>query len=47
MNSLNQFLENQLVKVKNITDEEFKTQVESVLIKISEKDYNLGKEHQR
>lgn len=47
VNSANTFLNVQREKVKNLSDEEFKTQVESVMTQIAEKDYNLGREHQR
>jgi len=30
-----------------LSDEEFKTQVDSVMTKIAEKDYNLSSEHSR
>lgn len=40
-------LDKQREKVKEISEEEFKTQVDSVMTKISEKDYNLAKEHNR
>ena len=34
-------------RVANLTQEEFKTQVESVITKVAEKDYNLFSEHSR
>ena len=48
VNSLNNFLATMREKVKNeLTEEEFKTQVEAVYIKAAEKDYNLQSEHGR
>ena len=47
MNSLNTFLNAIKDKVASITDEEFKTQLDAVLVKVEEKDYNLGKENNR
>lgn len=47
MNSVNTFLNTQREKVKEISDEEFKTQVESVMVSLAEKDYNLSREHSR
>jgi insulysin len=47
VNSLNTFLASQREKVKTLTNEEFKTQVEAVLTKVAEKDYNLQGEHGR
>ena len=34
-------------KVIDLSDEDFKVQVESVMTKIAEKDYNLRSEHSR
>ena len=47
LHSLNNHLANMREKVKGISEEEFKTQVEAVMIKVAEKDYNLGSEHSR
>lgn len=47
VNSLNTLLNVQREKVRNITEEDFKTQLDSVLVKLSEKDYNLSREHSR
>ena len=47
MNSLNTFLAVQREKVKLVTEETFKTQVDAVLTKVGEKDYNLSSEHGR
>ena len=47
VNSLNSFLNTQREKVKNLTNEDFKTQVEAVMTKVAEKDYNLSSEHGR
>lgn len=47
VNSLNNFLNTIREKVANVTEEEFKTQVEAVMTQIAEKDYNLQSEHGR
>ena len=47
VNSLNKFLASMKDKVALLTEEEFKTQVDSVMTKIAEKDYNLHQENSR
>jgi insulysin len=47
VNSLNNFLNIMKEKVLGLTEEEFKTQVEAVSIKVAEKDYNIYLEHAR
>lgn len=47
VNSLNNHLSQMKEKVMNFTDEEFKTQVEAVMVQVAEKDINLKKEHKR
>jgi secreted Zn-dependent insulinase-like peptidase len=47
LNKLDIFLKEMIEKVKNISDEEFKTNVDSVIIKLNEKDYNLQKDFNR
>jgi insulysin len=47
VSSLNKFLKSMIPKFEAFTDEEFKVQVESVRIRVAEKDYNLGKENGR
>ncbi len=47
VNSLNNFLNSIKEKVATLTEEEFKVQVEAVLTKVAEKDYNLNQEHNR
>jgi len=42
VNSLNNFLNSIKEKVATLTEEEFKVQVEAVLTKVAEKDYNLN-----
>jgi secreted Zn-dependent insulinase-like peptidase len=44
---LTSFLASQLEAVKKISEADFKTQVQAVLIRIQEKDYNLVKENNR
>lgn len=44
---MNTHLKNIFEKVKVLSDEEFKTNVDSVLVKITEKDYNLTKHNIR
>ena len=47
VNSLNNFLAKMKERVADLTEEEFKTQVEAVITKVAEKDYNLQSEHAR
>ena len=47
VNSLNNFLNTMKERVAQLNEEEFKTQVEAVAVKVGEKDYNLSGEHGR
>ena len=47
VNAINEFLVQVRDKVKNISDEDFKVQVEAVKTEISEKDINMKRDNDR
>ena len=46
-NSFNKFIADQTQKINSLSDEDFKTNVESIITRISEKDYNLSGDFKR
>lgn len=47
INSLNNHLNTQREAIKEMSEELFQTQISSVLVKLEEKDFNIGKETTR